>query len=49
MKIVNGKIVETTEGELFTYYLERDIDDIMSFADYLDAFKRNGCNVILGR
>ena len=46
MKIENNKIVEITETELFSLYLKRGYDDIMSFTDYKEQFKRLGCKVI---
>ena len=46
MKIENGKIVETTESELFSYYLKREMDDIMSFSDYLERFKSSGSKIL---
>ena len=33
MKIHNNKIVEATEDELFSIYLDKGYDDIMSFTD----------------
>ena len=42
MTIHNNKIVEATESELFSVYLEREYDEIMSFPDYVLACKRNG-------
>ena len=35
MEIKDGKIVKATEDELFSHYLLRDLDDIMSFDEYL--------------
>lgn len=46
MQIKNGKIVEITDDELFELYLKREMDDIMSFNDYIRAFERVGCKVI---
>lgn len=45
MKVENGKIVEITENELFSLYLKRGMDDIMSFVDYRNAMERAGCAV----
>ena len=42
MKIVNNKIVEATEEELFEIYLDRGYDDIMSFTDFLSQCKFYG-------
>ena len=46
MKIENEKIVEITKSELISYYFEREIDDIMSFPDYLEKFKKLGCKIL---
>lgn len=45
MREEKGKIVEITESELFSLYLERGFDDIMSFPDYMERFKQAGCCV----
>ena len=45
MKIENGKIIEITEDELFTLYLERGMDDIMDFNEYVVRMKEAGCVV----
>lgn len=45
MKIVDGKIVEATENELFNYWLEREYDDIMSFPQFIKNIMQN--NVII--
>lgn len=46
MKVKNGKIVEATEDELFTNYLKRGLDDVMSFPEYLKRCKELGTKVI---
>ena len=43
MKVENRKIVEITENELFHLYLDRGIDDIYSFPQYVEMFKKAGC------
>lgn len=43
MRVVDGKIIIATEGEIFGLYLDRGMDDVMSFTDYKDAFVRAGC------
>ena len=48
MKTENGKIVEITEDELFSLYIERGIDIIMSFLDYKTKFAAVGCIVHTG-
>lgn len=45
MKIVNGKIVECTEDELFSLYLARGMDEIMDLYAYKRAMERAGCVV----
>lgn len=45
MKIENNKIIEITASELFSLYLKRGMDDIMSFPDYRDNFERVGCTI----
>lgn len=45
MKIVNGKIVEATENELYEEYLRREWDLIMSFNDYKAAMQSAGCKI----
>lgn len=42
MKILNSKIVEATENELFGFYLTREFDGIMSFPDYMRRCAENG-------
>jgi hypothetical protein len=37
---------ETTEIELFSYYIKMGMDDIMSFPDYLEKFKLLGCKIL---
>ena len=46
MKVENGKIVEITESELFTLYLKRGMDDIYSFPQYVEMFKKAGCVIL---
>ena len=47
MKIDGGFITEISESELYRYYLDREMFEIMSFTDYMDSFRRSGCNVII--
>ncbi len=42
MKIADGKIIEATEDELFSFYLERDWDEIMAFPDFLSRCMESG-------
>ena len=42
MKTDNGKIVEITENELYSLWLERGMDDIMSFTEYMLRFESLG-------
>ena len=46
MKVRNDKIVEITDKELFQLYLDREMDDIMSYDDYKKAFINLGCKII---
>ena len=48
MKIVDGKIVEATENELFRLYLEREMDDAISFTEYVVRMQKAGCEVVCG-
>ena len=45
MKIENGKIVSATEEELFRLYLDRGMDDAMSFAEYRFRMGLAGCHI----
>lgn len=45
MKVEDDKIVEATKEELFRLWLDREMYMLMSFPDYVDRFKRCGCNV----
>lgn len=42
LEVINGKITKATQSELFSYYLTRGWDDVMSFPDYLRGIKENG-------
>lgn len=46
MKIKRGKIIEATKSELFNYYLDRELDDIYSFPDYIELMKKTGTKII---
>lgn len=46
MKTEDGKIVEITEQELFSLYLDRGMDDIMDFHEYRYRMEKAGCHVI---
>lgn len=46
MKIVNNKIVEATENELFDVYLRKGYDDIMDFHEFVRQCKRAGTIVV---
>lgn len=45
MKVENGKIVEATEDELFSLYLDRGMDDVMDFHEYKRRMQNAGCEV----
>ena len=49
MEVANGKIVVIDEDELFDLYLKRGMDDIYSFPDYVERFKRAGTLVLPGK
>jgi hypothetical protein len=42
MEVINGKITKATKSELFSYYITRGFDDVMSFPDYLRQIKECG-------
>ena len=46
MKTENGVIVEISENELFSLYLSREMDDVMSFSEYQTRMENAGCVVI---
>jgi len=46
MKVLGNKIVECTENELYSIYLERGYDDVMSFSDYKYGCMSNGTKLI---
>ena len=45
MKVESGKIIEATEGELFSLYLDLGMDDVMGFHEYKNRMQRAGCVV----
>ena len=45
MKIVDGKIVEATRDEMFDYYLTRDWDTVMPFAEFMRRCEENGTKI----
>ena len=45
MTVENDKIIKITEKELFDSYLDRGIDEIMSFPSYKERFIAAGCVV----
>lgn len=47
MKVEDGKIVEATENEMFSLYLERGMDDVMDFHEYRRRMEKAGCRVML--
>ena len=46
MVIHNNKIEEATMPELFSIYLEREYDEIMSFPDYVAQCEFYGTKVV---
>ena len=45
MKVVDGKIAEATENELYEYWMERELYDVIDFGGFLQANIRDGCIV----
>ena len=45
MKVINGKIAEATEDEMFDYYLTRNWDDVMSFREWMRRCEEQGTTV----
>ena len=45
MTVENDKIIKITEKELFDIYLNRGMDEIMSFPSYKERFIAAGCVV----
>lgn len=45
MKTLDGKIVEITESELYSLYIDRNMDAMMPFDEYRFHFERAGCVV----
>jgi len=45
MKIINNKIVEATQDELFSVYLKQGFDDIYSFPDYISRMLNVGVKI----
>ena len=48
MKVVDGKIVEATEKELFSYWLKREFDDIMSFPEFIEQMQSSNVVIVKG-
>lgn len=46
MTIENNKIVAATRDELFSYYLTREWDQIMSFRDFMRKCEENGTKTL---
>lgn len=46
MTIKDGKIKRATEDELFSVYLKRCFDDIMSFGDYKKRCQDLGTEIV---
>lgn len=46
MTIKNGKIAKATEDELFSVYLKRGFDDVMSFPDYKQRCVELGTEIV---
>lgn len=48
MKVIEGKIVEITEQELYVLYIDRGVDAMMPFDEYRYHMNRLGCKVLEG-
>lgn len=48
MKIENGKIVEVTEDELYSYWLQQ-WSDFMPFDEYFNRMKAEGVNILANK
>jgi hypothetical protein len=48
MKVIEGKIVEITEQELYVLYIDRGVDAMMPFDEYRYHMDRLGCKVLEG-
>lgn len=48
MKVIEGKIVEITEQELYALYIDRGMDAMMPFEEYRFHMDRLGCKVLEG-
>lgn len=46
MTVKDGKIVKATEEELYSHYLKRGFDDIMSFSEYMNRCSELGTKII---
>jgi hypothetical protein len=45
MKVINGRIVQITVGELYKIYIEREWDNLLSFPDFVGVLEQNGTEV----
>ena len=48
MKTEGRKIIEATEDELFSVWLERELDEIMSFYTFVAACQVHGTKIVEG-
>ena len=46
MKIENGKIIEATESELYSVYLQRELYELYDFHDYLKRCEDAGTKIV---
>lgn len=46
MKVENGKIVEITDDELFSYYLKHEWYEIYDYPTYKEKCKEKGTKII---
>ena len=46
MRVENGKIIQATETELFTFYLNKSFDDIIPFEEFKRRCIEQGTEVV---
>ena len=46
MVIKDDNIIEITKAELFSLYLDRNMDDVMEFNEYIYRMEKAGCVVV---
>ena len=46
MKIVNNRIESATEKELYRYWLDRGLDDLWTFGEYVQCMIGHGVTIL---